>query len=141
MLLVLKISSPRGERIRENDSTHISLQDHPKFKCLPPGPESEVAKPEEDLSPDEDDPEQIHAESEGEEEEEAGEEEEESHGTKKRNRSAVDLEDGSTSSSTAFPRQPKMVEPLAMMAPIPEADEKAAKKKKALVFAAITSSG
>ena len=59
---------------------------------------------------------------------------------KKHSRSAVDLEDGS-SSSTAFPGKPKMVEPLAMMAPIPEVDEKAAKKKKALVFAAITSSG
>ena len=121
---------------------HISLQNHPKFKCLPPGPESGVAEPEEDLSPDEDDPEQTHVESEGEEEEEAEEEEEESHGARKLSRSAMDLEDGSTSSSTVPPGQPKMAQPLAMMAPIPEADERAAKKKKKpLVFATITSSG
>ena len=117
------------------------MQNHPKFKCLPPGPESGVAEPEEDLSPEEDDPELTHIESEGEEEEEAEEEEEESQGAKKRNRSMVDLEDGSTSSSTVPLGQSKMVQPLSMMAPIPESDERPAKKKKAPVFAAITSSG
>ena len=107
---------------------------------MPLGPESGVSEPEDDLSPEEDDQEVTHVESEG-EEEEAEEEEEESQGTKKRSRSMVDLEDGTTSSSTIPLGQTKMVQPISMMAPISESGEKPAKKKKAPVFAAITSSG
>ena len=107
---------------------------------MPPVPESGIAEPEDDLSPEEDDQEVTHVESDG-EEEEAEEEEEDSQGAKKRNRSMVDLEDGTTSSSTIPLGQPKMVRPISMMAPISELGEKPSKKKKAPVFAAITSSG
>ena len=115
-------------------------QNHPKFECLPPRPESGVPEPEDDLTPDaeKEDIEPTIADSDTEEDEEAEADEEEA---PKKQKFAADLDEGATSSFAAPSEQPKMVEPLATRAPIPEADERAAKKKKPPVYAAITSSG
>ena len=99
--------------------------------------------PEDDLTPDaeEEDIEPTIADYDADEDEEAEADEEEAPRKQKRSREAADLEEGATSSFAAPSEQLKMVEPLTMRAPIPEADERAAKKKKPPVYAAITSSG
>ena len=93
-----------------------------------------MPEPEDDLSPDEEE-EEIEptvADSDAEEDEEAEVDEEEAPRKQKRSREAADLEEGTSSHFVAPSEQPKMVEPLAMRAPIPEADERASKKKSSL---------
>ena len=117
-------------------------QNHPKFECLPPRPESGVPEPEDDLTPDaEEDIEPTIADSDAGEDEDAEADEEEAPRKQKRSREAANLEEGTSSHFVAPSEQLKMVEPLAMRAPIPEADERASKKKKVPIFGAILSSG
>ena len=102
-----------------------------------------MPEPEDDLSPDgeEEEIEPTIADSEAEEDEEAEADEEEAPRKQKRSREAADLEKGATSSFAALSEPPKMVVPLATRSPIPKADERASKKKKLPIFAAISSSG
>ena len=102
-----------------------------------------MPEPEDDLSPDveEEDIEPTIADFDADEDEEAEADEEEAPRKQKRSREAADLEEGTSSHFVAPSEHPKMVEPLSMRAPTPEANERAAKKKKPPVYAAITSSG
>ena len=97
---------------------------------------------EDDLTPDadEEDADRAIVDSEAEKDEEPEAQEEETPGKKKHSREAIDLEEGATSSSVVPPGQPKMVKPLAVMAPLLETNERAVKKKQPQVYAAITSS-
>ena len=87
------------------------------------------------MTPDEEDQIATHVDSEGDEGdevEEEEEEEEEARDAKKRSREAAELEEGMTSSSVIPPEEPKMVKPLAFMAPLSESGERALKKKKVI---------
>ena len=117
-------------------------QDHPKFECLPPRPESGVPEPEDDLSPDgEEELEPTLVESDAEEDDEVEAEEEEAPKKHKRTREVASFDEGATSSFAAPSEQPKLVVPLATRSPLPELDERAPKKKKVPTFGAILSSG
>ena len=81
-------------------------------------------------------------ESDADEDDEAEVEEEEAPKKNKRSREAADFDEGATSSFAVPSEQPKLVMPLSTRSPLPEADERASKKKKRLpIFGAILSSG
>ena len=109
---------------------------------LPPLPESGEPEPEDDLTPDEEDPSVTHVDSDADNDDKVEgddvEEEEEVHDTRKRSREETDLEDGRISSSDAILEEPQMIEPLSFMAPPSELAEKAKKKAKT-VYASISS--